>query len=914
LPLRLDRNRHGGGILIYIREDIPSKELTKHTFNDDIEGIFFELNFNKYKLLVLGTYHPPNQNNDYYFNSISNSLDLYLGDYERFILIGDFNIQDSDTCLMEFNSQYDSKNIVRDPTCFKSINNPTTIDLIITNFSRSCINTKTFINSLSDFHALVATTLNIKFNKPEPKEVTYRNYKNFDLDIFQRDLNAVFSSGCDNYDAFEKMFLSTLNLHAPLKTKIIRGNHAPYMNRQLRKAMMKRKEFQTRYYRTKSNQDFEIFKKQRNHVSRLYKKVKKDYYHSLDDNVILERNNFWKHIKRAFSDNERYMQKLTLVSNGKIISDDKEQADTFMEFFAKAVDNLQILENRHLLNEDSQGQGDIENIISKFKYHPSILKIKEKVNIDQLFTFKEVTEEQVFEQLKNIDGKKATTFQNIPCKLLKQNAEVCTPVLTKIINKEFKEFSFPNKLKNADITSIFKRDKKKKKDPTDTKNYRPVSVLPSTSKVFERLMKIQIADFITEKLSPYLCGYRKGYSAQHALVSLIEHWRLMLDKKGYAGAVLMDLSKAFDCIHHELLLAKLHAYGFGNDALKLIKSYLSDRKQRVKVNTSFSSWSDLLVGVPQGSVLGPLLFNIYINDLFWTNEYTEVCNFADDNAFHSTDMDLSELIRKLEHDSLLVIEWFESNYMKLNTDKCHLLLAGFKHEYISAKIGNDKVGESMNKRLLGITIDNRLRFKQHITDLCKAAHGKLSALIRHSNILNFEKRRTLLKSFIESQFTYCPLVWMFHDRGIENKISRVHERALRCVYKDDVSTFEDLLKKDNSFTIHHRNIQAMAIEMFKSMNNLGPSFMSNIFELNPNIHPGLRHQSEFARPNVNTVHYGKDSLRYFGSCIWDLIPRDIKKSENLSIFKNKISNWAPEVCPCRLCQVFIGGLGYVNVI
>ena len=154
IPFRLDRNKHGGGILIYIREDIPSKELTKHTFNDGIEGIFLELNFNKYKLLVLGTYHPPNQNNDYYLNSISNSLDLYLGDYERFILLGDFNIQDSDTCLMEFNSQYDSKNIVRDPTCFKSINNPTTIDLIITNLSRSCINTKTFINSLSDFHTL----------------------------------------------------------------------------------------------------------------------------------------------------------------------------------------------------------------------------------------------------------------------------------------------------------------------------------------------------------------------------------------------------------------------------------------------------------------------------------------------------------------------------------------------------------------------------------------------------------------------------------------------------------------------------------------------------------------------------------------------------------------------------------------
>ena len=156
----------------------------------------------------------------------------------------------------------------------------------------------------------------------------------------------------------------------------------------------------------------------------------------------------------------------------------------------------------------------------------------------------------------------------------------------------------------------------KRKDATDVKNYRPVSVLPSISKVFERLMQKQMVNFINDKLSPYLCGYRKGYSAQHALISMIEHWRSTLDRKGYAGAVLMDLSKAFDCINHDLLIAKLHAYWFGIDSLKMIKDYLSNREQRGKINTSFSTWSDLLLGVPQGSVLGLLFFNIYLNDLF----------------------------------------------------------------------------------------------------------------------------------------------------------------------------------------------------------------------------------------------------------------------------------------------------------
>ena len=849
-PFRLDRNGRGGGILIYVREDLPAKELSKHTFDNGIEGIFFELNLNKHKLLLLGTYRPPSQDKDYYFNSVSKSLDLYLGNYDRFLLIGDFNTIDTDQTLVNFNNLYNSKNIVKEPTCFKNVNNPSTIDLIITNNSRSCWNTKTFVNGLSDFHALVVTTLNIKFDKPKPKEVLYRDWRNFDASNFKRDLLVVFASGCVDYDTFETMFLSTLNLHAPFKKKTIRGNHAPYMNRQLRKAMMKRNELQTRYHRTKSDQDHDIFKRQRNYVSRLYKKVRIQYYNNLDNRVLLDNKKFWKYIKASFSDKVNCGQKITLVSGNNIISNDEEQTESFMKFFNEAVEKLEIKENKYLLNNDYEPQGEIQDIISMFKYHPSILTIQGKVNINEQFRFNQVTEEEVFEQLNAIDGKKATTFKNIPCKTLNETAEVCTPFLTPIINNGFVDNTYPGKLKNGDIIPIFKVDKRKRKDATDVKNYRPVSVLPSVSKVFERIMQKQMVTFINDKLSPYLCGYRKGYSAQHALVSMIENWRSALDRKGYAGAVLMDLSKAFDCINHDLLIAKLHAYGFSIDSLKMIKDYLSNRKQRVKINTSFSTWSDLLMGVPQGSVLGPLLFNIYLNDLFWTKEYTEVCNLADDTTFHSGNMELSELLVELEHDSLLAIEWFESNYMRLNTNKCHLLVGGHKHEHCWAKIGKDNVEESKQQRLLGVTIDNKLRFNAHIMEICKTAQQKLSALIRHSHILKFKKRRILLKSFIESQFGYCPLVWMFHDRGVENKINRVHERALRCVYRDDVSTFEQLLKRDNSFTIHHRNIQTMSIEMFKSKHNIGPSLMKKIFPMNENFNPNLIHSSEFKKPNV----------------------------------------------------------------
>ena len=176
-------------------------------------------------------------------------------------------------------------------------------------------------------------------------------------------------------------------------------------------------------------------------------------------------------------------------------------------------------------------------------------------------------------------------------------------------------------------------------------------------------------------MSPYLCGYRKGFNSQHALISLIERWRKSLDNKGYGGAVLMDLSKAFDTLNHDSLIAKLHEHGFDIKTLKLLHSYLTKRWQRTKVNSSFSTWSELFLGVPQGSVLGPTLFNIYLKDLFYLTEMTQVCNFADDTTFYVCDKDL---------------------------DKCHLLVSGDKHETVWAKIGETKIWESNKLKLLGV--------------------------------------------------------------------------------------------------------------------------------------------------------------------------------------------------------------------
>ena len=198
----------------------------------------------------------------------------------------------------------------------------------------------------------------------------------------------------------------------------------------------------------------------------------------------------------------------------------------------------------------------------------------------------------------------------------------------------------------------------------------------------------------------------------------------------------------------------------------------------------------------------------------------------------------------------------------------------------------------------------------HINNLCKKASQKLNALARSAPYICLEKRKTVMKAYITSQFGYCPLVWMFHSRSLNNKINSLHERALRITYGDRSSSFENLLKKDNSVSIDHRNIQALATEMFKAKDNIAPEIMKKLFAPKMSSYD-LRNNDSFKRRRVNSVWHGTESVSYLGPKIWDLVPNEIKESESLNGFKFKIKRWVPEGCPCRICKIYLGQVGFI---
>ena len=515
---------------------------------------------------------------------------------------------------------------------------------------------------------------------------------------------------------------------------------------------------------------------------------------------------------------------ISIRDKGKIVTDKSELTEIFNTHYINIVEKSSGMSPSAIGNPNNplEDSKTVKTIIEKYKNHPSIVNINNQMHSNkETFDFQIPKVEDINRIIKGINPKKATGPDKIPPKIVKLSANVVDSHFTNIIINDIKRDCFSDDGKTASVRPMYK-----KKDRQEVENYRPVSILNCFSKIYEKYIHEQFKPFINGFLSQFISAYRENYSSCHVLVRLIENWKESLDKNFVTGAVLMDLSKAFDCIPHDLLIAKLHAYGFSSKAATFVYSYLKRRKQNVKIDDICSSFQTLLSGVPQGSVLGPILFNIFLNDLLNVLTKSQLYNFADDNTISAKASKVEDLIKILQSESELAVKWFRDNNMIVNPDKFQAIILqkgnNKNKNHKTLAIENIEISTAKTVELLGLTIDNRLNFEEHISTLCKKASLQLNAISRLQNYMNQKEREAIINSFIYSNFNYCPLVWHFCSCKSSHKIEQIQKRCLRIILNDNESDYETLLEKANKETMVIKRMRTIATEIFKTINDLNP--------------------------------------------------------------------------------------------
>ena len=440
--------------------------------------------------------------------------------------------------------------------------------------------------------------------KYRPKIINYRSYQNFSNEKYRETLinNLSKENFINNDDAFQRfchISLDALNKHAPHKKKHARGNQMPFSNKELSKAIVMRTKLRNIFLQNRSEENRILYTKQRNFCVSLFRKTKKRYYENLNEKLAVDNKLFWETVKPLLSDNVAGKDEIHLIENHELVKTDLETAEILNNFFSNIVQNLEI--SRYSNDESlvSNTNDATLKAILKYRNHPSIIAIRRKCKDKGNFNFIEVDQKKIEKEMLKLDVNKVLQSSDIQIKGLKENSDIFSNFLCNSFNNSIKLSTFSEILKYADITPLYKKGKKDIKG-----NYRPVSIFPNLSKIFEKCMFEQMPQFFENIFLKYQCGFQKGFRTQQCLLAMLEKWKRSVDNSKMFGALLTDLSKAFDCLDHELLIAKLNVYCFSLTVLKLVQNYLSNRKQWTKIISTGSSLLEIIFGVPQGSNLG----------------------------------------------------------------------------------------------------------------------------------------------------------------------------------------------------------------------------------------------------------------------------------------------------------------------
>ena len=490
------------------------------------------------------------------------------------------------------------------------------------------------------------------------------------------------------------------------------------------------------------------------------------------------------------------------------------------------------------------------------------------------FLFKAVDENEISIIIDSLENSKATGPHSIPTEILKIIKLNIVYPLKEIINISFATGVYPDKLKIAKVIPIFKT----KGDLLLTLNYRPISLLSNVNKIFEKLVYARLYSFLNLHNCIYELqfGFRAKHSTNHALFSLTEMIREALDNSNFACGIFIDLQKAFDTVDHHILLKKLEYYGIRGLANNWFKSYLSNRQQFVSINGFNSSKKTMKYGVPQGSVLGPLLFLVYINDLHQAIKFSNVHHFADDTNLLVVGNTMKKIQKQINIDLKLLCKWLKANKISLNASKTELIIfrdpkKKTQHE-LKIKIDGKKLIPSSFVKYLGLLIDGHLNWHAHITALSTKLSRAIGMLYKIRHFVDHPTLRMIYFGIFSSILTYGCQIWGQHN-SVSKKPQILQNKALRAItFKPSRASSSPLFKDCKILKLaDYINLQNFLFAHDNLKNNI-PSSLSGGLSLVDTVH-NTRNETNYQldRPRSKTILYGSKSIKSRSVDIWNFI-------------------------------------------
>ena len=845
----------------------------------DIESLVVKISLKEtLPIYVVGIYRPPSGKIDSCMSSCSNIFEkiqsIPKGDKAEIFFLGDFNIDlntkngkgKMPSVVKKFVNKFSLRQLINAPTRISTIS--TIIDHVYTN-SCNILFCEPLSISVSD-HLPIALVRKKQRSVSKNVEFSGRSYLKYSIDNLRIMLNDFhwhdFYSLTD-VNALWKIFLSRLvkclDKLAPIRKFKFKKDRPIWFTDELMELIKDKDTLMNRALKTNDPVDKAIARNARNRSNILIRDAKSAYIREQLENQKHSPKKFWHNVKEVLPDSSTSGAINILDEQGKAVMEDK--VSTYINhYFVNIGEKL----NKEL-NANSCSYDRVMGCRSAG------------------FSFQRIQVEELRKEIKNIKNFKSSGIDNVASKVLKDAFFILDEQFLYILNKSIELHKFPDEWKKATVIPLPKIN-----NPKQVSDFRPISLLPLPGKIIEKLLHSQLINHLENNslLNSKQNGFRKFHNTSDTVFKLCYDLSTGMNKKHHTAAVFVDFAKAFDSINHVKLVNKLKTFSLETKAVLWLKDYLSDRRQRVMVNGDFSNWDTIKYGVPQGSILGPLLFIMFTNDMVDSMRNSNVLLYADDTVIYRSDFCFDKNYRNIQGDLNRLHKWCFKNGLTINGRKTKVVNFGNNPKRVVKKtlhINRIILLHEKQYKYLGVILDSKLNFEAHFKEIVKTFSFKLYLYRRVRNCLNDLAAKLVLKTMVLSYLDYGSMFLSVRTVEDISTIQVLQNKALRSCLR--VKNYIDV-------PIHELHLQLNVQPFDKRMQyfllcsiyrNIKNEFLTPIV---PRKMTRMHRAPILALATPNTDWYYRSAV-YFGIKTWNILPINIRNSESLEIFKASIKQY-----------------------